>query len=103
MGAVRRGMDQNAAPSMRKILSRFCRRAVGFLSRTVIHRRTEIVIETEQVVIVRRRSSRRSWCRECGREVEVVNRSQSGTLAGKKLLAAPVHGRAKVNRVDSPG
>ena len=52
-----------------------------------VHKRTEITIETDHVVVVRRRSSRRVWCSECGHEVEVVGLSEAGlsqisTIAG---------------------
>jgi hypothetical protein len=52
-----------------------------------VHKRTEITIETDHVVVVRRRSSRRGWCSECGHEVEVVGLSEAGlsqmrTIAG---------------------
>jgi hypothetical protein len=52
-----------------------------------VHKRTEITIETDHAVVVRRRSSRRGWCSECGHEVEVVGLSEAGlsqirTIAG---------------------
>jgi hypothetical protein len=51
-------------------------------------KRTEITIETERVVVIRRRNSRRGWCRECGREVDMVGLSDAGKLAGttQKML-----------------
>ncbi len=33
---------------------------------------TEITIETDQVVVIRRRRVTRSWCTECGVETEFV-------------------------------
>jgi hypothetical protein len=36
-------------------------------------KRTEITIETERILIIRRRRSVRAWCRECGCEAEMVS------------------------------
>jgi len=44
--------------------------------------RTEITIETERMIILRRRQSTRVWCRECGREVEMVAPEQAAALTG---------------------
>ena len=45
-------------------------------------KRTEITIETDQVVIIRRRHSSRAWCRECGSEVDMVGLGEVGALTG---------------------
>ena len=50
-----------------------------------------ITVETEQVVIIRRRRITRSWCSQCGDEsefipVEAVNRALGGGLCQGKLL-----------------
>lgn len=44
------------------------------------HRRTEITIETERILIIRRRRSVRLWCRECGCEVEMVSLGEAEAL-----------------------
>jgi hypothetical protein len=36
------------------------------------HKRTEITVETDRVLIVRRRRALRVWCPECGREVDMA-------------------------------
>ena len=36
------------------------------------HKRTEITVETDRTVIIRRRRSIRAWCPECGREVQIA-------------------------------
>jgi hypothetical protein len=46
------------------------------------HKRTEITIETDQVLIIRRRRVVRLWCRECGCEVEMVGQEEAAALAG---------------------
>jgi hypothetical protein len=45
-------------------------------------RRTEITVETNQVLIIRRRRSTRGWCRECAREVEIVSLDDTAAIAG---------------------
>jgi len=35
-------------------------------------KRTEITIETDQLLIIRRRHSTRLWCHECGRDADFV-------------------------------
>jgi len=37
------------------------------------HNRVEITIETERLLIIRRRRTFRAWCRECGCEVDMVS------------------------------
>ena len=46
------------------------------------YKRTRITIETDQVLIIRRRGCTRHWCRECGQEVDMVSLSQAAALAG---------------------
>jgi len=36
------------------------------------HERTEITIETEWTVVIRRGHATRVWCRECGSDVEMI-------------------------------
>jgi hypothetical protein len=48
----------------------------------VATRRMQITVETDEVTIIRRHHARRTWCRECAREVEVVGMAEAGTLAG---------------------
>jgi hypothetical protein len=47
-----------------------------------IHKRTEITVQTDRILILRRRRSRRLWCEKCGREVDVVSFDGWGSLAG---------------------
>ncbi|HEY6305907.1 MAG TPA: hypothetical protein VI488_05530 [Candidatus Angelobacter sp.] len=46
------------------------------------YKRTRITIETEQILIIRRRSCTRQWCWECGRAVDMVDLEQAGALTG---------------------
>lgn len=52
------------------------------------HKRNEITIETDRVLIIRRKS-RRVWCQQCGREVDSVGLQEAGRLSGPRQLALP--------------
>jgi len=45
-------------------------------------KRTEITIETERVLIIRRRRSTRAWCQECGGEVDMVGLAEAEAITG---------------------
>lgn len=45
------------------------------------YKRTEIRFETEHVLIIRRRSTRR-WCRECAREEDMAEPAEIAALTG---------------------
>ena len=45
-------------------------------------RRTEITIETERVLIVRRQIAIRAWCRSCDRQVAMVTVDEAARMAG---------------------
>ncbi len=44
--------------------------------------RIEITVQTDRLLIVRRRRSAQVWCEMCGREVDVVGFQEAGALAG---------------------
>jgi hypothetical protein len=46
------------------------------------YKRTEVTIETERVVTIRRKLSLRAWCRECGRVVDAIGVEEAGALTG---------------------
>ena len=46
------------------------------------HKKIEITIETDQVLLIRRRRSGRGRCRECGSEVDMVGLGEVGVLTG---------------------
>jgi hypothetical protein len=46
------------------------------------YRRTEITVETDRVLIIRKRHSTRGWCAECGKEVDMVGLKEAETLSG---------------------
>ncbi|MGA9354387.1 MAG: hypothetical protein WBV46_11900 [Terriglobales bacterium] len=50
------------------------------------HKRTEITIETERVLIIGRRHSTQAWCPECGRNVYVVQAQMLTGGAQPRLL-----------------
>ena len=46
------------------------------------HRRTEITVETDLILVIRKCRTQPSWCPECGREVDVVSLGEARTLTG---------------------
>jgi hypothetical protein len=50
-----------------------------------IYKKIEITIETERSVTIRRRSSLRAWCAECGAEVEMVSLAEARRLMQSTL------------------
>jgi hypothetical protein len=44
------------------------------------YKKTRITLESEQVLVIRRRGSTRRWCWECGREVDAVDVAQATAL-----------------------
>jgi hypothetical protein len=57
--------------------------------------RTEVTIETERVVTIRRRRSLRVWCGECGRVVDAIGVEEAGTLSGAQQPDLSDHAGAK--------
>jgi hypothetical protein len=54
-----------------------------------VTQKTEITVQTDQIVIIRRRRSRRVWCQQCGREVDAVAVHEATSFAGAEQLALP--------------
>jgi len=42
----------------------------------------EITIETDRILVIRRRRSTRTWCRECGTDADMVELAQAEALTG---------------------
>ena len=47
-----------------------------------VHRRTEITVEKEEVLVVKRARIYRAWCRGCGCEVDMVGITDALAVAG---------------------
>jgi hypothetical protein len=62
--------------------SRFKRWTRKLLQTLAPLRTTEITIETDRVVVVRRRRSVRGWCRQCCCEVELVPLKDAAMISG---------------------
>ena len=58
------------------------RRAKAWSVITTTRKRTQITIETNRVLIIRRMRSSRAWCQECGCEVDVVGLEEASVLTG---------------------
>ena len=46
------------------------------------YKRTEITLETDRIWIIRKAHSRRAWCAECGREMDMVGLKEAQMLSG---------------------
>jgi len=46
------------------------------------HKRTEITIETDQILIIRRRRALLVWCQQCGSQVDMVDLGEAEALTG---------------------
>jgi hypothetical protein len=71
------------------------RGAKGLEFRMTEYKRTRITVETEQVLIIRRRGCIRRWCRECAREVDMVSFTEAGALTGLPGRQLCEHARAE--------
>jgi hypothetical protein len=60
------------------------------------HRRTEITVETDRVLIIRRRRTLRAWCQECGGEVEMVSLAEEQALT--EVSGQEFHESAETHR-----
>jgi hypothetical protein len=60
------------------------------------HKRTEITVETDRVLIVRRRRALRVWCPECGGEADMVGLGEAEALTG--VSGQALHDRAQACR-----
>jgi hypothetical protein len=47
-----------------------------------VHKRTEITVETERILTIRRRRSTRVWCSQCGFEVETMGQEEAAAFTG---------------------
>jgi hypothetical protein len=60
-----------------------------------VHKRTEITVETERILIIRQRRSVKAMCPECGYEAEMVSLGEAEALtkaSGQEFSeSAPAH------------
>ncbi len=62
--------------------------------RMAARRRTEITIETDRVLVIRRQGSIPTWCSQCGCEVETVSVEDADDFSGFTREAIQDPGRA---------
>jgi hypothetical protein len=67
-------------------LSRFQRWAKRLVGAETTQKKTEVTVETDRVLIIRRRLTKRGWCRECACEVDMVELSEVQALTNKSQL-----------------
>lgn len=64
-------------------LARFWRWTKNVTGTITVQKRTEITVETDQIVVIRRRQRPvRSWCPECSCEVEMIDLKEAEALTG---------------------
>lgn len=51
--------------------------------------RIEMTVQTDRVLIIRQRGSRRVWCQQCGRELDAVSLLEARSLAGAARPVLP--------------
>jgi hypothetical protein len=79
-----RALPRKSSPMWRTIHHEVRRWAKISGSRTD-SRKTEITLETERIWIIRKSRTRRGWCAECGREVDLVQLKEAEILSGKDV------------------
>ena len=72
-----------AEPNLGWNVSRLLRWAKRLVAAIAPPRRIAITIETNRVVIIRRRRVTRVWCPECGCEVNMVGLGEAEALTGE--------------------
>jgi hypothetical protein len=70
-------------------LTGFRRWAKRLLEVITVPGKMEITVQTDQVVVFRKRRLRRVWCEFCGCDVVAVDLREAGKLAGMPPLALP--------------
>ena len=63
-------------------LARFQRWSKNLVEAVIGRKRTEITIETDRLLIIRRRRTVRFWCRQCRREVDMIDLREAEALTG---------------------
>jgi hypothetical protein len=83
--------DAEAESNVGSNLSRFQRWAKRLSGWIAGPSRMEITIQTDRLVIIRRRRSGQVWCPTCGHPVEVVDLQEAERLAGTAQPALPAN------------
>ena len=73
-------LSRKLSPMWRPIYHEFLRWAKISRRTTGGYKRTEITVETDQILVVRKSSPSRAWCAACGREVNVLRGNDTGAL-----------------------
>lgn len=67
---------------MESTLSRFQRWAKRLVGAETALKRTEITMETDRVLIIRRRSAIRGWCPKCACEADMLSLEEAAAIVG---------------------
>lgn len=75
--------DQTEAGQNGFNLSRILHWAKRLMTPVVGQRRTTITIETERILIIKRRVGTRRWCPKCGRETDMITLEPAAGMTGE--------------------
>ena len=75
-------------------LARFRDWAKRWRGGTTLCKRTEITVESDRILIIRRRRVLRAWCQECGCEVDTVVLGEAEDYSGMSGLTLRVCAQA---------
>jgi hypothetical protein len=81
-GCVRFGEGPEVTPHVHSNLSRFQRWAKRLMGAETIQKKTEITVETDRLLVIRRRQLVRAWCEECGSEVDTLSLDEAASMTG---------------------
>ena len=76
---------------MESTLSRFQRWAKRLVGAETALKRTEITMETDRVLIIRRRSVIRGWCPECACEADMLSLEEAAAIVGTSPMTLRHH------------
>jgi hypothetical protein len=67
-------------------LSRFQRWAKRLVGVETTQKTTQVTVETDRFLVIRRRLTKRGWCRDCACEVDMIELAEVQALTNKSQL-----------------
>lgn len=67
-------------------IQRWAKRLVGA---ETMHKKTEITVETDRVLIIRRKRVTRVWCEACAAVVDAVSLEEVASITGSPAVLGP--------------
>jgi hypothetical protein len=79
---MRFGEGPEVRPHVESNLSRFQRWAKRLVGAETTHKKREITVESDRVLVIRRHRLARAWCEECGVEVDTLSLDEAASMTG---------------------